>query len=85
MRWEKIIPVVLFLVLMLVGVSEAWQETAALSVLNFDMPQSLHVNFEKGTNFLGLKEIEIYLEPLVPVSHNIEGIICSQQETLKSA
>ena len=85
MRWGKIIPVVLFLVLVLMGASEAWQETAALSVLNFDMPQPLYINFEKDTNFLGLKEVVIDLGPLVPVSHNIEGIICSQQETLKSA
>ena len=85
MRWGKIIPVVLFLVLILVGVSEAWQETAALSVLNFDMPRSLYVSLEKGTNFLGSKETIIDLEPLVPIAHETEGFFRSQQKTLKSA
>jgi len=85
MRWEKIIPVVLFLLLTAVSTSSAWQETIVLNVVSFDMPQSLYVSLGKDAGFLELNEITIDLEPLVPISHSIEAIVCSQKKTLKSS
>ena len=85
MRWGKIIPVILFLVLVLSSVSGAWQETVALNGLRIELPRFLCANVKSDANFLELNGIKIDLKPLVSVSHDVEGFVCSQQKTLKSA
>ena len=85
MRWGKIIPVILFSVLVLSSVSGAWQETVALNTLRIDMPRFSCANVKSDANLLELNGIRIDLEPLVSISHNVEGFVFSQQKTLKSA
>ena len=85
MRWGKIIPVILFLVLVLSSVSGAWQETVALNALRIELARFLCANVKSDANFLELNGIKIDLKPLVSVSHDVEGFVCSQQKTLKSA
>ncbi len=85
MRWGKIIPVVLFLILMLAGVSYSWQGIISLSVPVPDMPHAISVEPGSNSHTIELSAIRIYLEPLVPISHSVEGLARCQQKTLKSA
>ena len=85
MRWGKIIPVILFLVLILTGVSYAWQGIISLSVPVPDISHNINANLGSNSHVIELSAIRIYLEPLVPASCKIQDIANSYQQALKSA
>jgi hypothetical protein len=85
MKCRKIIPIILFLILVFVGVSYAWQATGALNALNSDAQHAFNLIIRGEPNALELNAVRIYLKPLVPVSHSVEAIARCQQKALKSA
>jgi hypothetical protein len=85
MRWGKIIPIILFLVVVLVGVSYAWQATGALNAFNVDIPYTFNTGLRGESGAMELSAVRIDLKPLVPVSYGIDALARCQQKALKSA
>ena len=84
MRWGKIIPVIMFLVLILAGVSYAWQEAVIVCMPRVDIRQVDYIDAGR-IDSISFTAIHAILEPLAPVSCAIEKIAISYQQALKSA
>jgi hypothetical protein len=85
MRRGKIIPIILFLVLVLGVYGEAVPESVIRGILATDMPRTLHVNIERGRVFKGIKGDRIDLSPVPLRIYCIEGLTRSRQKVSISA
>jgi hypothetical protein len=85
MRWGKTIPIILILALVFCGVSYAWQGESVLAGLKIEILKPLCTGSNINADFSEIKEIDIFLQPIIPVSYSVEEIFRCQNKAFKSA